>query len=509
MIAQGDPIVVVHAVMRPDLDRQWILVEQTLTGSPSDESAHGVIPGNPPQLPVTGATVTVANLSLANDPCGAVSFTENPSALQLPRADGLYWGPQNCPTMRTGDTLELLVETTDGHAVKGRTELPGAAAMILLVGSDSVLLPGPPLRLNRDSDTLGARVVAVAGRALQLEVSGFDSAGGSALITRFLVDTTAITLPGNLTDFLAGVLGEEDSTSVDELEPILVAGRSYTATIALTDERYFDYLRSGNLPLSGRGFINHLEGGMGVFGSIVARTNMLKVVGDIDDEREGTYRLVGSISGRPVDVTLELYVAAAGEDSTAASSFVVGQWFLGGIDNSARGFFRGDTLALTIYQPALGLPDSVSAFVVGGLIGVTGSFELDVYDADLSVVGSLTATRGSPPGLPRVIRGFQTGVDASGFSRAFGSSILCRVSNRSAKSSLSSRSSSRPATWAIWSDDCSQRSSNSARRCSRAGCSAGWRIRRMGPFPQMSSFTPKATPSMVAKTTAGSSRSAM
>ena len=68
-IPDGDPIIVVHAIMRPDVSQQWIVVEQTFTGVGSDSSG-GSIPGNQPQIPISEATVTVANTSLPSDPCG-------------------------------------------------------------------------------------------------------------------------------------------------------------------------------------------------------------------------------------------------------------------------------------------------------------------------------------------------------------------------------------------------------------------------------------------------------
>jgi hypothetical protein len=333
-IAEGDPIVVVHAVMRPDRERQWVLLEQTLTGTESDDSVSGRIPGNAPQLPLTDATVTVANLGMPTDPCGMVFFTERPIDPGLETSDGLYWGPVGCPTMRTGDTLLLTVETVQGEIVSGTTEIPGADAMLLSVAGEAVTVPGPTITMNRDNDTLVAEVIVTTGRAVQLEVGSPDSLGLLKRPFAMFVDSTAITLPGDLPNFLLGILGEEDTSSVEDVEPIFTAGRYYSATVALFDDRYFDYARSGNVPLSGRGFINNLTGGMGVFGSLVAASNRLKVVGDVDDEREGLYSVVGDVESTSVDLDLELYVSAAGEDSTSLSAFVQGDWVFGPIETS-------------------------------------------------------------------------------------------------------------------------------------------------------------------------------
>jgi hypothetical protein len=391
-IPDGDPIIVVHAVLRPDVNRQWILVEQTLTGSGSDPTG-GSIPGNPPQVPISEATVTVANMTAPSDPCGVTQFTESPADPDLPRSSGLYWGPRDCPTMRTGDTMELLVETLDGHVVSGLMEIPGADAMVLRVGSDSALLPGPTLLFNRDIDILDAEVFPTVGRALQLEVHRADSLGVPIPVIRLFVDTTRMTVPGNMTNFVAVVLGEEDSTEAEDAQSVFRAGRYYAVTLALMDDRLFDFARSGNMPISGRGFVNNLEGGMGVFGGVVAESNQLKVVGEVDDAREGAYNMQGTVDGRSVNIDVELYVVATDQDTTATSAFVMGQWFYGDIDTSADGRFVGDGFALTIYQTDPADSTILSSYVIRGSLGSGDTFTVDVYDRGQNVVGRLDATR--------------------------------------------------------------------------------------------------------------------
>ncbi len=396
VIPDGDPIIVVHAVLRPDFDPQWVLVEQTLTGAGADSTA-GSIPGNPPQVPISEAVVTVVNRSFSGDSCGVTRFTETPSDPNLSRSLGLYWGPQGCPTMRAGDTLELRVEMLDGHIVSGRSEVPGATAMVLRVEGDSALLPGPTLRFNRDVDTLEADVVPIAGRAIQVEIHRPDSAGRRIAVTRLFVDSTVMTLPGTLTDFLAVVLGEEDSTASEDATSIFRAGRYHSVTVALTDDRYFDFVRSGNIPISGRGFVNHLEGGMGVFGGMVAETNSLRVVGVVDDEREGSYHMQGTVEGISVDINLELYVVATDQDSTHASAFVEGQWFFGDLDTSSDGQFVGNTLTLVLYQTDPADSSVVSAHLLTGSLGTGTTFSVAAYDRNLTLVGQLSAVKTSGP----------------------------------------------------------------------------------------------------------------
>ena len=391
-IPDGDPIIVVHAIMRPDVNQQWIVVEQTLTGGGAD-STGSAIPGDQPPIPISAATVTVLNRSHSADPCGLTLFTETPTDPDLPRSLGLYWAPPDCPTMRTGDTMELMVETLDGHVVTGTMEIPGAVGMVLRVEGDSAILPGPMLLFNRDTDTLDAEVLPAAGRALQLEVHRPDSMGIPFAVTRLFVDSTRMTVPGNFTDIFSIILGEEDSTDADDAESLFRAGRYYDITLALMDERFFDFSRSGNVPISGRGFVNNLQGGMGVFGGIVAESNPLKVVGLVDDAREGSYAMQGSVDGRAVDIGLELYVVSTDRDTTATSAFVTGQWFYGSIDTSADGLFINDEFELTIYQSDPNDADTVSAYDISGSVGSGDTFTVDVYDRDRILAGQLTATR--------------------------------------------------------------------------------------------------------------------
>ena len=387
-----DPIVVVQAVMRPDRPQQWILIEQTLTGVVAVDSNRIEIPGDAPQLPLRGAAVDVVNRTFPGDPCGATRFTEEAGARVTP---GVYWSPPGCPTMRPGDTLELAVRAPDGTTVRGTTEVPGVELFTLAVAGDSVAMPGPDLRLNRDVDTLRATARAIVGRALQLEVRRTEAGPGTTPGFWFVVDSLAMTVPGDLPDLFTGF--REDTSGIpDEFPPVFAAGRRYEVTIGVADSRYFDFVRSGNIPPSGRGFINRLEGGIGVFGSMVAATSGVRVVGTIDDDREGSYHLSGVLRGIPVDVDLEMYVARAGADSSDLSSFVEGAWVDGAIDESADGVVVGDSLALTILQPVQTQPDSIAEYLVAGPLGAAQT-TVQVYDALGESVGALELRRASPP----------------------------------------------------------------------------------------------------------------
>lgn len=359
----GEPVVIVQAIMRPDLPtamlgRQFVVVERTFTGDtePIEDpetgdtffqpDEHFTIPyGGVPALPLEDATVTIANLDYANDPCGAtVLFTPDPETNRLPQRPGLYWGPRNCPTMRPGDRLALRVVTPAGDTVTGVTRIPGLQNAQFSVGGVTRDFDPMATTFNRDRDTLHFAVDAAAGRLVQLEVRRRTDLTDFG--TKIFVDTTAFSLPGDVINSF--VIGDEDA--------VFRAGREYAVTIAVTDTNYFDFARSDNNRYTGRGFINRLEGGLGVFGSMVARTTVLRAVGDVDDEREGVYRLQGGIPRGPdtldVDLTWELYLNRT-TDTTEFSAFVEGDWLYGPIDTNADGRFDGSRFTAAVVDTAL------------------------------------------------------------------------------------------------------------------------------------------------------------
>ena len=347
VVNEGESIVVVHAVLRPDLpdqfyERQYVVVERSLTGlinpDTAEESSDGryhradslTIPyGGYPSVPIEAADVRIANLDFPEDPCGAsVQFLESPGQPVKSPNPGLYWSPQNCPTLRTGDRLELTVVTPKGDTVSGVTRIPEMESAYLRVAGDSVSFGSDDLaEFNRDRDTLRVYIDAEAGRLLQFEVR--RSGDLTDFGTKIYIDTTSFALPANVINTF--VIGDEDD--------VFRAGRDYIISVALTDSNYFDFSRSRNNTYTGRGFINRLTGGIGVFGSLVALSTNGRAYGEQEDPREGQYSLEGTfLETTLVDLTLDVYLASTA-DTADFSAFVEGQGFYGAIDNSIDGTF--------------------------------------------------------------------------------------------------------------------------------------------------------------------------
>ena len=116
----------------------------------------------------------------------------------------------------------------------------------------------------------------------------------------------------------------------------------YLFAFATTDTNYFDFVRSGANPFTGRGFINHLSGGIGVFGSVAPQTYEVRVSAPQTDPREGVYRISGQLTrlgGVNVDVTWDVYLDALSQSTDGFSAFMDGTWVEGSVRTSVDGRF--------------------------------------------------------------------------------------------------------------------------------------------------------------------------
>lgn len=398
-VAPVAPGIVVHAVMRPDQPVQFVLVERLFDGVVEAQKSVEPVPPGGLQTPVTDATVTVTNIDLPADTCGAaVTFDRMP-------VPGVYWSRPGCPTMRPGDRLALEVDVPGLGTVRGVTRVPGLEGSRFTVGNRTASA-GDTIRLNRDRESLDIAIAAQFHRALQIIGYRVGTAppGAAAFLEdrivalELLVDSTQVTVPGTVR------LIRGRGTA----EPALRGGRRYEMVAGVTDSNYYDFARSSNNGITGRGFINRLTGGIGVFGSMVAAPFTLEVTADTDDEREGTYLLTGELEGVAVDVEVTLYLApapAAGE----LSGFARGTWLfrtLGAegaavtrprnIDGqSVDGRFDADTLRVVI--PTLHARDGprLSPLTVKGVRNGSQPFTARVTEplvAGTLALGSLTVT---------------------------------------------------------------------------------------------------------------------
>ena len=392
-IPLGETVVVVHAVVRPDhpsasYGRQFVVVEKSLTGTidyPYELAGTVPVGGSPP-IPIEGTTVYVTNLDFSTDECpDTTAFSSVSGDYRLAELPGVYWSPPYCPSMRAGDRLELVVETPEGDTVRGVTRLPGMEHSSFTIAGDSLPFgTDTVVTVNRDRDTIRVDVDPIAGRLLQIDmlrvglldiIPGWDE----YTTARLLVDTVAVQLPGDLPDVFAR--GEGDD--------LLRAGRDYIMSVSLTDTNYYDFTRSRNNRYTGRGLLNRLSGGVGVFGSLVATSTKIHVIGDFDDPRDGVYQLRGTVQGVEVDATLTAY-AYRSSDTTEMSAFLDGDWLQkrGGEwqpwrieEKSVDGLWEEDRLSVYVYQEKIEFRPSMMRVLLRGVRTPGESFAVAVADS--------------------------------------------------------------------------------------------------------------------------------
>jgi hypothetical protein len=384
-VAPGTRVVVVQSVISRTDSLQFVIVEYSQAGQTIGGFSYPRIPPGSPKAPISSARVTIEHTVGAC--AGRVdTLLEQPPMDAEAQETGTYAGPICRP--EPGEELLLRVETPAGEVVTGATVVPGASARDVSTG-DCPMLAGGTCTLNRERDTLGIGVTPISGKAMQVELRG--DANREDLAIYAYTDTLGIRFPGNLVNPFEGDGGES----------VFRAGRYYALAVALTDDHYYDFLRSRSDPFTGRGFINHLTGGIGVFGSVETERYRLRVVAPLDGPLEGVYRLTGLMDSVPVDVTFELYLDEIQPEQVSA--FVRGAWWDGPVDVSGDGWFdpTGEFLFYFDTHQRLGYGPQ---FLLQGMLRPSGEpFPLTVrwFDPDSRVAleDTLTAERISGPGL--------------------------------------------------------------------------------------------------------------
>jgi hypothetical protein len=257
-VPEGEPRVIVQSVFSARERLQFVVVERSLTGTvPTSEADWGIPPGEP-RIPLTGALVTLVNETRPE-------WCRTDTLLPRDAGSGVYLKGYACGAL-PGERLRLRVETAEGDVVTGTTTVPGARWVSVRLATDSATAERQVLELDRARDTIRIAVDPILVRAMQVEIRELYAPDSVAVF--LFTDSLGVALPGDLYNPFAG----------DSGKPVFALGVVYTLTVAVTDSNYYDFVRSRSDPFTGRGFLNRLEGGIGVFGSVEAYTYYLRVV---------------------------------------------------------------------------------------------------------------------------------------------------------------------------------------------------------------------------------------
>lgn len=317
-IPLADPELVVHAILNPTFQTQTILLEESLTGKATTDTAFD--PNNPVVtgggVPITGAVVEITA------PNGTVyTFAERKIG---GASTGIYAGQMQ---VDPGSRYDLRI-TALGKTLTGSTLVP--------ISHPPVGTPLVPF--NRDHQAVNLPITDVSlARAYWVRIE--------APVAAFSVFTT---------DREVAISGEVRNVYTDDLLRVFFPGFQQAMTVAAVDTNLFDYYRSGNDPFSGTGLITHLQGGLGLFGSIaIVERRVLAVTKDSTESIEGTYTARPAMGGVPH--TLTLYVESKGSTDQAGDR-ISGEYQIGPKIALTRGpmlgtRIHGDSLDLALYAP--------------------------------------------------------------------------------------------------------------------------------------------------------------
>jgi len=285
-VASTAPSVVVHSVLNPNVTTQIVLVERTLTGAVTIPDAAY----NPNDPIVTGGGVPVSGalVELIDSTGKTAQGVEDRTITVNGRGTGLYriaLGGSGLSAVRLGMRYQLHVHTLQGEDVTAFTRVPAPE-----VTSSGALTRS----FNRDQDTMIVQWTR-APKARTYAVRVESPFGPFFLFT----DSTRFRLTGDLRNVFAG-----------DLQRVFIPGFRQDVLVAAVDSNFYDYYRTNNDPFTGSGIISRVNGGLGLFGSLVSlNSGTLTVVANQTQPIEGRFRLATSSSGTaPMANQFTLYV---------------------------------------------------------------------------------------------------------------------------------------------------------------------------------------------------------
>lgn len=324
---------------------QVVLLERTLTGAidipdTSFDSADPIISAG--GIAIIGATVELS------DSTGKVTrAVEDRVANTNGKGSGVYRFPIAGTALVLGARYQLHIRTPAGEEVTAATRLPRPTTRVA---------GGLTRTLNRDHDAFFTQWAKTAG-ARSYAVRVESPFGPFFLFT----DSTAIRLTGDLRNIFAG-----------DLQRVFIPGFRQDIIVAAVDSNFYDYYRTNNDPFTGAGIISRINGGLGLFGSLVSlNTGTLTILADQTEPIEGRFRLTPLSNDQNTPTILTLYVESKGANEGLASS-LSGRYTLGTSTTRGDGIigkFLGTSVSLALLGNQLS-GDTVDVFL-GELDGDT------------------------------------------------------------------------------------------------------------------------------------------
>jgi hypothetical protein len=278
-IQSTDARVALHGVLSATASEQFVLLERTRSGSAASFDLAGTLVSEG-----LAETDAIVELTLPNgQTLAAVEDKARPETMG--QGGGIYRFALQGAALQRNATYQLSVRTTAGELLSASTSVPG--------GPEAQA--AEPRRFDRARDTMTIMWPAAPGARSYLV--RIETPYGPR---SFFTDSTWVRLAGSLRN-----------SDVVSLPRVFIPGFPQAVTISAVDSNYYDWYRTHNEQLSGTGLINRVNGGMGVFGSLVRlRFLDVRVVAPQPDPPAGMFQFVGTPLERSTTrhLGLELYV---------------------------------------------------------------------------------------------------------------------------------------------------------------------------------------------------------
>ena len=346
-ISEGVQTPIVHAVLNPVSTAQFILLENTLGGRVDLPRVDDPDPDEPIRDaggdPILDAYVVVYN-SLG-DSAIALERRTDPGGIYHQggggKGAGVYAFHNYRPTYAPhepapppyflrvvrGERYRLVVQAADGRRVTAATTVPNA------ISSTAIRY----VTFNRDRDTLSL-TLPPAQFAKRYGIHIQTPRGPFELFTEHLQYQ------------LRGALRNTDH---EDRPRAFMPGFEQVVSLSAVDTNYFDFFRSANDSVTGRGLLEHVDGGSGVFGSYAPLDRVvLRVTADINEPVEGRY--IESGTGKIVT----LYV---NEHANGISELAGSYGLAGGSTTGVLGQLVNREISL-VFLANQTLADTVSTF---------------------------------------------------------------------------------------------------------------------------------------------------
>jgi hypothetical protein len=277
-----------HGMLSATAPSQVVLLEHTRNGSvqliaPPFDLADPVVSDE--GIAETGAIMTLQS------PSGElyVAMEDNTTRIDG-KGQGIYRFALPGSALQRNAPYRLTVRTAGGVTLSAETSVPGGTA-----ADDPGPGIAPDVLFDRTRDTIALSWPQVPGaRSYFVRV---ETPFGPL---SFFTESTFVRLPGTLRN-----------ADVTSLPHVFIPGFPQTVTVSAVDSNYYDWYRTRNDAISGEGLVSRVQGGIGVFGSLVRlRLDQVHVVAPQTASIAGNYVIGGTDLERSIApyLSMTLYI---------------------------------------------------------------------------------------------------------------------------------------------------------------------------------------------------------